>query len=422
MISLQEKKDEFCSDVNLEDLVEEVVEHTVEKVVSNEKRLKIMWNHNYLTISLYAIFTLVSSILILYFFINFDKTKNIVLFFLKAISPFIAGLFIAFLIDPLIKRINKYQLKIFKIKSKKIRMMISMLLSYIIVIGAIVLTLVYVTPELIDSITDLVAQQTEMTDRIYKYIMSLYEKYPDIDFDIIYSFMETKIPDIIKHSTQLLSNMIPKLYMFSVSIIKTFVNLLLSLVISLYIILDKKHLKFNIKRIIYALVSKENANGILKVSRESADIFNKFFVGKFIDSLIIGVLCYLLMLMLKLPYAVLLSIIVGITNMIPYFGPFIGAIPGVILYLLIDPVKAIIFAIMIFALQQFDGLYLGPKILGDSIGLKPLWIIFSITIGGVYAGVLGMLFAVPIFAVITFIFDKVITKRLSKKNIVVDKR
>ena len=154
--------------------------------------------------------------------------------------------------------------------------------------------------------------------------------------------------------------------------------------------------------------------------KECNTIFSSFIIGKSLDSLIIGIICFILMTILKLPYSVLLSVIVGITNMIPYFGPFIGAIPGVVLFLVISPIKSIIFAVMILALQQFDGLYLGPKILGNSTGLKPLWVIFGITVGGAYAGVLGMFLGVPVVGVIAHLLNKSITSRLEKKNITID--
>ena len=154
-----------------------------------------------------------------------------------------------------------------------------------------------------------------------------------------------------------------------------------------------------------------------KTIRECNHIFNGFLFGKMIDSLIIGILCFIIMNVLHLPYSLLMSLIVGITNMIPYFGPIIGAIPGVLMYLFIDPKLSLIFAIMILVLQQFDGLYLGPKILGDQTGIKPLWVIFGITVGGAYFGVIGMFLGVPTVAVITYLSNLFLNKKLKKKNI-----
>jgi predicted PurR-regulated permease PerM len=118
-----------------------------------------------------------------------------------------------------------------------------------------------------------------------------------------------------------------------------------------------------------------------------------------------------------LPYALLLSVIVGVTNMIPYFGPFIGAVPGILLFLVIDPVKAVILAIIILAIQQFDGWVLGPYILGEKTGIGPLWVIFAITIGGAYFGVLGMFLGVPVVAVVSFLLTRAIDFNLKKKKL-----
>lgn len=406
-----------------EETVEKVVEQVLEQAISEERKkgTRINWNNSYLTISLYAVFVIVSSVLLIYLLINFKQTKNIVFGFLNAISPFIVAILIALFINPLVKRIDKLLENKLKVKSKGLRIFISMAISYILIVGGVIILIIYITPKLVESITDLISQQALAYERIFEYVSGLYEKYPDVDFDAIYMYVENKVPEILKQATQILSGMIPKLYLLSVSIVKVFMNLLLSIVISCYIILDKKNLKYNSKRFVFSVLSKDNAKGFLDLAAECINIFNKFFIGKFIDSLIIGIICYVVMLILQLPYSILLSIIVGITNMIPYFGPFIGAVPGILIYLLIDPIKALVFAVMILVLQQFDGLYLGPKILGESIGIKPLWIIFSITIGGIYAGVLGMLFAVPVFAVITYIIEKIISKRLNNKNIVIEK-
>ena len=146
-------------------------------------------------------------------------------------------------------------------------------------------------------------------------------------------------------------------------------------------------------------------------------ILSAFLISKAIDSLIIGGLCCVIMNIIHLPYTVLISVIVGITNMIPYFGPFIGAVPGVLIYLCTSPKDALIFVIMIFILQQFDGLILGPRLLGQSTGLSPIWVIFGITVGGAYFGVVGMFIGVPMVAVFAFLLNKVISYRLSGKEI-----
>ncbi|GAA4653280.1 AI-2E family transporter [Anaerocolumna aminovalerica] len=408
--NLSEKEQKKC-----ENPVNERVEET------KDQRIQLLANKNYLTISIYALFVIVIGAFIIYMFVNMKQTKTVISNFINNISPFIVALFIAFLINPMIKRLDNFLHHVVKLKSKGLRIFISMLTSYLLVIGGLTITILYVTPQLIQSISDLVSKQSLMRDEVYNFFSGIYEKYPDLNLESVVQYVENMIPDLFIQGTQLLSSMIPKLYLFSVSLIKMFVNILLSIVISCYLILDKKNLKFNAKRIIFSVMSEEKARGFIQTGKECANIFNKFIVGKFIDSLIIGILCFIIMSILRLPYSILISVIVGITNMIPYFGPFIGAIPGIVIYIFINPIQCLIFTVMIFLLQQFDGLYLGPKILGESTGLKPLWIILAITLGGAYAGVVGMFLAVPVVAVITYLMDKVIKKRLDSKNIVLEK-
>ena len=191
-----------------------------------------------------------------------------------------------------------------------------------------------------------------------------------------------------------------------------------------YLIIDKKMQARGIKRVVFAVFKEERAKKLWSVAKRSIRIFSDFFDGKMIDSLIMGVLCFFCMLIISLfgvkgfpECSLLVSIIVCITNMIPYFGPFLGGIPSVLLLCIYSPKSALILAILIIVLQQFDGNFLGPKILGDSTGLRPLWIIFAITLGGWVAGVVGMLLGVPVVAVITGLMEDFVNRRLDEKNI-----
>ena len=207
------------------------------------------------------------------------------------------------------------------------------------------------------------------------------------------------------------------LYSVSVSIVKWLINLLLGIVISIYMIYSKDMFRYEAKRVVYAIFPEEKGDVLCKTCRECNGIFSAFLISKAIDSLIIGCICCVAMNLLHLPYAVLLSVIVGITNMIPYFGPFIGAVPGVLIYLCTNWEYAIVFAVMIFILQQFDGIILGPRLLGQSTGLSPIWVIFAITVGGAYFGVIGMFIGVPVVAVIAYLCNTFLNSRLKGKHV-----
>jgi len=182
---------------------------------------------------------------------------------------------------------------------------------------------------------------------------------------------------------------------------------------------DKETFILQLKKLIYSITSKDLADKIISLGNELNTVFSRYLVGRIIDGLIIGILCFIGCLILRVPYASVISTIVGITNLIPYFGPLIGMIPAFIITLFYSPIKAVWVLIFIFALQQFDGLYLGPKILGTKVGLRPFWIISAIIIGGGLFGVIGMFLAVPAVAMIKLMLKKYIDKKLDEKNIMV---
>lgn len=379
---------------------------------------KFETNKKYFIISIYTLAVIAIATIMISLILNFSYTVQAVKDATTVLSPFITAFFIAYILNPIVITIDKKLLqKKCKLKSKKVRKFLSILLSYLLVIGLITISLVYIIPQLIATVSELNGTVTDVYTKSIDFIRNLEETFPYVDFAAIEKKLTTSFPEIISYGTNLITNLFPALIDISVSIIRIVINLLLSIVISCYMLSDKKVLKRNVKRIIYALLPEQKAKNLLTNARECDSIFSRFIVGKTIDSLIIGVICYILMRVLRLDYALLLSVIVGITNMIPYFGPFIGAVPGVIIFLTISPIKAVVFALMILALQQFDGLYLGPKILGESTGLKPLWVIFGITVGGACWGVIGMFLGVPLTAVISFLLNKALTNRLQKKNI-----
>ncbi len=245
-------------------------------------------------------------------------------------------------------------------------------------------------------------------------------KYPEIDFDYIQNIITEALPNAIGYFQTAMTNAVPMLYNAGLSIINWIVNIILAFVISCYLMSDRNALLHNIKKILYAIFDQTVAYKIIVTVKECNQLFSQFIIGKFIDSLIIGILCFILMSFLNLPYADLISLVVGITNMIPYFGPFIGAIPGTIILLIISPKQALIFVLLILALQQFDGAILGPRILGESVGLRPIWIIFAITVGGALGGVLGMFLGVPIVAVIIYLLGNLCDYFLYKRKVLPD--
>ncbi|PXV85305.1 putative PurR-regulated permease PerM [Lachnotalea glycerini] len=385
------------------------------------KNNKFESNKKYFTICIYTIFVILVGSIIIKLIMSWEEAVTTINKYASAVSPFLIGAFIAYLINPLMKYFDqKIFTNLLKIKSARKRKYFSLALSYALVIGLIYICFYYIIPQLFTSLTDLIQSIPLFYDKIYEFLNNLETNYPDIDFNYINNLLDKALPNMVDTLKNFVTNAIPLIYSTSVSVIRWLLNIIIAIIVSIYMLSDKNVLQKNFKRFIYAFFPTNFTNNFMKTLGECNKIFSGFIIGKSIDSLIIGIICFVLMSIFKMPYPLVISAIVGVTNMIPYFGPFIGAVPGTIILLLISPLKSLGFIILILVLQQFDGLYLGPKILGNSTGLKPLWIIFAITIGGSLAGVAGMFFGVPLMAVFTYLANQMIEKKLKTKNITIN--
>jgi predicted PurR-regulated permease PerM len=388
-------------------------------------------NKKYFTISIYAFCVLVAAILFNKFIGNWEATTSLFKSIIRILSPFLIAFLIAYLFYPMINwvelnimeniKIGKY-----KIKHLKTKRVLSIIIVYIIVLGLLTLTLVYVIPQMATSIND-VFERTQKylnsyttSGKIYKFIEDILIQYPTIDVNAIQNAINSYFPDIVTEVRNFLTDTIPFLYNLGLSVLASFINILLALVIAFYLITEKELFLAKGKKIIYAFIAEEKANGLIQIIKHCHEIIAKFVIGKALDSLIIGVLCFIILVIANMPYALLISVIIGITNMIPYFGPFIGAVPGFLMVFIRSPIKSFWFLVIILALQQFDGIYLGPKILGDSTGLSPFWVIFSIIVGGALFGAVGMFLGVPFLGVLNYLLTLAINKRLANKNLTIE--
>ncbi len=380
-----------------------------------EKKNKCLEVLKTLVSNIWYIVALAALIAIIFLmFANWGVVLSVAGNFLTILMPFILGFFFACLINPLVKLIKNGLNRIKAGQAMKLKRAISVLISYMIVIGVITVLIIYIFPQVKASMAELGKSVKTGYQYMVTHEQEINDKIPILDLSGVIEYAKDFMYNkVINHG----SDIIPYVYQFSSSVLTTSYNVLMGLVVSIYIILDKKKLKRSMKKIVYAVSPQKKEEEVWETLKQCSNIFNGFLIGKMIDSLIIGVICLVAMSILHLPYALLLSLIVCITNMIPYFGPFIGAVPGVLIYLFIDFRLALIFAIMIFVIQQFDGFYLGPKILGDQTGIKPLWVIFGITVGGAYFGVMGMFLGVPAVAVIMYLVNLFLNKKLKKKKI-----
>ena len=378
---------------------------------------KFIRNSRYFTISIYAFVLVVLSTIAIKLIVSFESTKALFNGLGRAFGPFLIALLIAYILTPFVRVVNKLLHRVFKRLPDKPAMVISLMIVYLTAVGLIVAMLIYILPEVTRNIVDLASYIPEAYNQLTAFLETLQERFPALDFSSITSMLNNTESDLISGLTNITTSLIPVLYTASVSVVTWFANFVIAMVVSVYMLYGKKSLKRIFKIILYALVPTAKAEKIKELVRGCNTIFSQYVVSKMIDSLIIGILCAILMTILRLPYIFLISLVVGVTNMIPYFGPFIGAIPGAVIQLVISPLKALVFLIMILCLQQFDGLVLGPKLMGNSTGMKPIWIIFAITIGGKFFGIAGMFLGVPVLAILAYLGGILMEDLLERKNI-----
>ena len=380
-------------------------------------------NSRYFTIVIYGLMFVLGTILLVRIVGSFNNTVKLLGQALQVIAPFLVGAFIAFILYPLVRFFYRNLFKnTLHMKSDKLSKWLSILVTYVIAIGVIAILMVFILPQLYTSITDIVDRLPVWYNNLTTIVDNFENRHADlgfIDYNLINEHLTSLYPKIISYLTDTLANLLPYVVNTSMAIVKGVVNLIISIMVSVYMISDHKNIFYQFKKLLYAVFPKQAADTARTICRESTNIFLKFMYGKAIDSVIIGIICFICMNIFKFPYTVLISVIVGITNMIPYFGPYIGGVLGGIIIVIVNPVQVIFFAVMILVIQQFDGLFLGPKILGESTGLKPLWVIFAIVVGGAMFGVLGMFLGVPTMAVICYILNIVVEHFLKKRNITV---
>ncbi len=297
---------------------------------------------------------------------------------------------------------------------------LSVLMTVIIVILFIYGFFSILIPNVISSVKSISFAFPIYVNNLMHFADKYFEANPDIEalFNQLVSTYSVEIDKYLNNTIiPQMESLLKTVSLSLISVLKAMWNLIIGLIISIYVLCSKEIFAGQSKKIIYAIFSTKTANSLIKDFRFISDTFIGFISGKIVDSIIIGIICFIGTSLLKIPYALLVSVIVGITNIIPFFGPYLGAIPSAILILMINPIKCITFIIFILILQQVDGNFIGPKILGQSTGLSGFWVIFSITIFGGLFGFLGMIIGVPFFAVVYAMTRRIIDRMLKKRNL-----
>lgn len=362
------------------------------------------------------------TIIIAYVIFNF---KNIISGGKNAIgiiSPFIIGIAIAFILN-LVMRI--FEERVFKVldskrysKYSRLKRPLSVALTFVVVFAAITGLIIFIIPQLIDSISTL-------TDTVPSYIRSFEELISQYvsNTEVLNTLWNNFLSawrEILQFTGQIVVTSLSGVVNITVGFTSGLVNFVLSLIFSIYMLLNKERLQLGMKKVLYAFSKNNFADKIMYLGKVANESFSSYIGGQFIEAIIIGALCFIGMIILKMPYPLLISVLVAVTALIPIFGAFIGTIPSAFIILIIDPMKALWFVIFIIVLQQIEGNLIYPKVVGSSVGLPPIWVMLAMLIGGNTFGLLGMLLGIPTFSVIYKISREYINKRLKNKNIVVN--
>lgn len=369
-----------------------------------------------------AFFVIAASIVWFFCLFKFRIILNFISRTIEVLYPFIFGFVMAYLLLPVFNRACRIAQPVFdrliqnEKKARSICRLTCSIVSVLLFLALVAGLLSAIVPQLYTSIISLTTNMQSYLEEIDQWITNLFAGNP---------FLEINVRSIYDEAIEMAGNwiqtdMLPwMLDMMSGSVlgvVNLFKALVVGVIIAIYMLNNKSVFVAQGKKLIYTLCDAETGNLVLDNLRFTHKVFGGFISGKLLDSLIIGIITFFGLTFLKMPYIVLISVVIGVTNIIPFFGPFIGAVPATLLILLIDPVKAIYFVIFILVLQQFDGNILGPKILGDSIGLSSFWVMFAILVFGGAFGFTGMLIGVPIMAIIFSAVSTLMKRRLKKKD------
>lgn len=392
----------------------------------NQEKIDKQKKHSFDLHQAFTIMLVIGMGLIIFFALyRLDSITKAIANVQRILSPVIYGIGIAYVLNPMVGFFEEKIMNFLSKKSdnqKKVRKVgrsagIAIALAVTLAILFVLFSLVI--PELIATIYGLIVAIPEQMAEFEKYITGLIDS--NSQYTAIIQTVVISVSDWFE--SWLKNDLLKQITGITTGILNAFnviIDIVLGFIISVYVLSGKERCVSKSKRIVYAIFSTEKANEILNIARKSNYIFSGFISGKIIDSLIIGILCFIGTSILNMPYALLVSVIVGVTNVIPFFGPYIGAIPSAFLILLADPVKGLYFIIFIIVLQQIDGNIIGPKILGEFTGLSAFWVVFAILLGGGLFGFVGMLLGVPVFAVIYYIAGQVIEHLLVKKRLPIE--
>ena len=392
---------------------------------------RFRWDKKYLHWGVTAFLVIAASILFYLIVSNLGWLGGALKRLGEILSPFVWGLVFAYLLFPLLKIYSRHLFTplsrwLFRKHPRKDELVPKLarglsvflcIVTLLLILGGLIML---VTPQLYLSIERLVVNSSAYVDQADAFIQRTLTDYPELE-STLRGAVGNLNDGLVKWATD---NLLPEMKGLIgnvasnvVSILKGIYNIIIGIVVSAYVLYDKEGFAGRCKKIVYCIFSMEAAEQILKSVQFTNQVFMSYISGKILDSLLVGLICYICCLIFNIPYAILASSVVFVSNMIPFFGPIIGGVIGTLFILMESPLKALIFGVIVIILQQFDGNVLGPRILGDRVGVKGFWIMFSIILGAGLFGFGGMLLGVPVFVVIYAFFRGLVNRKLARSGL-----
>ena len=393
--------------------------------------MKLGPDNKYFRWGLTAFLTAAAGILFYFVIFHMRVLKSGIDLVIAILMPVIYGLLISYVLWPLVRifetKLFGKILKKMKVtptaKGKKAIRLTCVLATLFLFLFAIYLLLALLIPQVANSIASIVENFPRYIDNIQEWISSTLKNNPDMENtvnNLISTYSEKAEEWLSQDLMPQMNSIIRELSSGLVGFITFIKNVILGIIVSIYMLYGKENLIANAKKGVYALFSTRRANQIIKDCQHIDATFGKYIIGMMLDSLNIAVWCYVGLLILQMPYAILISVVVGVTNFTPFFGPYLGAIPSAVLIFMVNPIQALYFIIFIFVLQQIDGNFIAPRILGDSTGMSSLMVLVAIMVGGGLFGIPGMLIGVPVCAVLCTAVRHFMERRLADKNLPTD--
>ena len=379
--------------------------------------MKIEWNKKYTTIAIYAGVVILLGIVGVFLAIRFSDLQSIFQRFYRVCKPLIYGFAFAYLLCPIL---NFHEKKVYaflekKRPRKKLKRILSLISTYLWVALFLTLFSLIVIPQVSTSFNSLQERMASYVQAAQAWVNEILSESEFLAGQ--YEKLTASINGLIEQSYEILSAATPYITAYATTFVEEVKNSLLGIILSVYFLLSKEQLLAQTRKIMYAFLPESLIHKITHVAQLSHKTFGGFISGKIMDSGIVGILCYIGMSILGMPYAPLISVIIGVTDVIPFFGPFLGAIPSIFILFLSDPMAAVLFAVLILVLQQIDGNLIAPLILGDKTGLSAHWVVIAITVMGGFFGILGMFIGVPVFAVIYVLIKEKTEDNLCRKGL-----